>query len=113
MIGEVTYLSEVKLRNQVRRDVIAHKVGETVADKSQQYKGGYIHVESVVGHDGWYEIRYSGRRWDNETMARKNAKISLRLSQVLHLCGYEIKFVERRAFMSSEMEIVTLYRKRA
>lgn len=112
MITETTYLSEVKLRNRLRKDVIAYKIGAPVANASQRYSAGYIHVESPVGQDGWYEIRYYGRGWDNNRLAHQNAKISQSLYQMLHLLGYEVKIIERRGFLSGgEMERVALYRK--
>ena len=110
MIQETTYLSEVKFRNQLRRDVVANKVGASVASKADQYTGGYIHVESHWNEQGWFKVRYSSRGWDNANVAHRNAQITLALTQMLHSLGYEIKIVEERGW-NREMEKVALYRK--
>lgn len=110
MIQETTYLNEVKFRNQLRKDVVANKVGASVANKSDRYTGGYIHVESHWNEQGWFKISYSARNWDNSTLAHRNAQINLALTQMLHLLGYEIKIVEERGW-NRQMEKVALYRK--
>lgn len=111
MIQETTYLNEVKFRNQLRRDVSAHKVGASVANKSDRYSGGYIHVESHWKEQGWFKVAYSARHWDNANTAYRNGQIQLALSQMLHLLGYEVKIVEERSWIGDRVEKVALYRK--
>lgn len=111
MIEVTTYLSEVKMRNQLRKDVIANKVGAPVANKANKYDGGYIHLDTYVGEEGWFTIRYSARHWGNESIAYNNGQIALNLAQMLHLLGYEVKVIERRKMFGEGTEKIALYRK--
>lgn len=104
MIQEVTYLNEVKFRNQLRRDLDGKGVA-SVANKADQYRKGVVHVESTRDGD-WFRVYYYG--WN----AENKAAVSLKLFQVLHLTGYEIKFVDERTLGGSVRQ-VAVYRKRA
>ena len=105
MIQEVTYLNEVKFRNQLRRDLDGKYVA-SVANKADEFRKGVIHVESVYREPEWFKVYYYGYG------ESRQLEVSVKLAQVLHLTGYEVKFITERSWGTDERQ-VAVYRKRA
>lgn len=107
---EVIYLNEVKFRNQLRKDLKGKGVAP-VANKSDRYSAGYVQVAEVFGQPEWFKVSYYS--YSNKETAQgryQEGVIKQRLSQMLHLSGYEAKLITEQKGCG-EQEQVIIYRK--
>lgn len=96
------YLTEVKFRNQLRRDL---KGVASVATKADRYAKGYAHVESTFDSPTWFRVWFYDAGWQS------HAGRALLIAQTLHAAGYEVKIVEQRKMFGEGTERIALYRK--